>query len=350
MPRVLTPKLVGSVVVRPLRPSADLQFQSTIPTPLRLTPGRANQFTISGTGLDSVKSVVMVMTRTPWRLPGRIISSSKSAITVAVDVPKYLALGPYVIQAVKVDGSLIDTGLTAEADEFKPCAVWTEFNPWQHGFCFVNTTWSDVCFTTVGFRLEYKSDGPFCGSDWGLCGGMSLNAGERFRDGLTDTHDMNQGDAKHAVVDAQFRTLDGPTVKKFLDWIYSPNKGRRLDPMPSVGQRMMNDWNSHIKPELDAYRPVVLGLIFDQISGLGYLDPRNVMKITEQHQVLGIGYTRIGQSTVRICAYDPNYPHDILVLTFDTPNAGVKQELDSGNSLHPDRKSVRGVMFVRSVP
>ena len=74
------------------------------------------------------------------------------------------------------------------------------------------------------------------------------------------------------------------------------------------------------------------------------------MKVTKQHQVLGIGYSALSASTFQIYAYDPNVPDDILVLKFTKEQAGVDQGLDSGNVLPADRRPARGVMFVRGVP
>jgi hypothetical protein len=245
------------------------------------------------------------------------------------------------------------TGLTAQADEYKPCLVWTEFLPKIHGFNFANDNWGAVCFQIAGGRLEYKPDSPhICDNNWGLCGGMSLNAGERYRSGFSGTHDLNQFAIKPDILNAQFRTLDGPTVAKIFAWISSPDQGHVTNPLHSIGYRMGQDWNGLIKPQLDAYKPVVLGLIFDKSATvIGQLNPFNVGTLTNQHQVLGIGYSRIGSNEVRICAYDPNIPNDILFLTFKAGNTGVNQQLDSGNPLSSyKRRPVRGVMFIRSTP
>jgi hypothetical protein len=329
-------------------------FTSMVPSPLSLVAGMAANFTITGTALGSVTSLALVNSRTPlWRLPANILSrTGTTAIMARVSVPKYLAPGEYQIQAVTSTG-VTNTGLIAQAGETKPSLVWTEFHPELHGYKFVNDKdlWGDVCFTIVGGRAEYSPGGPFCRGDWGLCGGMSLSAGERFRSGVPGTHDLEPNAAKPDAVNAQFRTLDGPTVAKFFQWMYSPDVGSTLNPYHSVGIRMQDDWNGLIKPQLDAHKPVVLGLIFDKMATLfSQLDPTNFVDVFKQHQVLGIGYTRIGASTVRIIAYDPNIPDEILILTFTTPHTGVTQALDSGNPLPSTRRPVRGVMFVRSVP
>jgi hypothetical protein len=343
-PTTLKPIPLNPAVTTPI-------FTSTIPSPVVLIAGREIDFTITGAAMGYVRSLALINPRMPlWRLPVNIVSRNNVSITARVVVPKFLASGPYQIQALTGTG-VTGTALTAQAAENKPCAVWTEFNPGLHGFAFPNDPWNDVCYTIVGGRMEYSSTSPLCGSNWGLCGGMSLNAGERFRFGVPGTHDLTRDAAKPAVVDGQFRTLDGPTIAKFFEWMYSPDVGSAINPYHSVGYRMQQDWNGVIKPQLDAYRPVVLGLIFDKKATLvSQLDPTNVLDLTKQHQVLGIGYSRIGASTVRICAYDPNVPDDILILTFEAGKTGVTQALDSGSALPQGRRPARGVMFIRSAP
>jgi len=225
----------------------------------------------------------------------------------------------------------------------------TGFDVKKHGFSFNNTAWGKVCYTVVGgTKLRYDADSPFCSGEWGLCGGMSLLAGERFRAGMT-SHDLTQGAVKQDVVNAQFRTLDEKTVAKFLEWIASPDVGHTLDPHHSIGYRMKEDWNNLIKPRLDRREPVVLGLIFDKHARLVDLRAVGALHdLAKQHQILGIGYTVSG-STVRIRAYDPNYHDEVLELTFTLGKTGTSQRLLSGNALGSKRRTPRGIMFVRGV-
>jgi len=225
----------------------------------------------------------------------------------------------------------------------------TGFDVKKHGFSFNNTTWGKVCYTVVGgTKLRYDADSPFCSGEWGLCGGMSLLAGERFRAGMT-SHDLTQGAVKQDVVNAQFRTLDEKTVAKFLEWIASPDVGHTLDPHHSIGYRMKEDWNNLIKPRLDRREPVVLGLIFDKHARLVDLRAVGALHdLAKQHQILGIGYTMSG-STVKIRAYDPNYHDEVLELTFTLGKTGTSQRLLSGNALGSKRRTPRGIMFVRGV-
>jgi hypothetical protein len=225
----------------------------------------------------------------------------------------------------------------------------TGFDVKKHGFSFDNTAWGKVCYTVVGgTKLRYDANSPFCSGEWGLCGGMSLLAGERFRAGMT-SHDLTQGAVKQDVVNAQFRTLDEKTVAKFLEWIASPDVGHTLDPHHSIGYRMKEDWNNLIKPRLDRREPVVLGLIFDKHARLVDLRAVGALHdLAKQHQILGIGYTMSG-STVKIRAYDPNYHDEVLELTFTLGKTGTSQRLLSGNALGSKRRTPRGIMFVRGI-
>lgn len=225
----------------------------------------------------------------------------------------------------------------------------TGFDVKKHGFSFDNTAWGKVCYTVVGgTKLRYDANSPFCSGEWGLCGGMSLLAGERFRAGMT-SHDLTQGAVKQDVVNAQFRTLDEKTVAKFLEWIASPDVGHTLDPHHSIGYRMKEDWNNLIKPRLDRREPVVLGLIFDKHARLVDLRAVGALHdLAKQHQILGIGYTMSG-STVKIRAYDPNYHDEVLELTFTLGKTGTSQRLLSGTALSSKRRTPRGIMFVRGV-
>ncbi len=344
--------LSQTVILKPLPFNVPgVTFTSTVPSPLVLTAGRTVSFTINGTGLDAIRALTLTNTRTPvWYLLPSIVSKTKDALIARVTVPKYLAPGSYSITARTATIGQVDadTGLAAQGEELKPSAVWTEFYPPFHGFSFANSNWGQICMTLSGGRLMYDENGPICDSNWLLCGGMSLMAGERFRSGSWGTHDLGQTAAKPGAVDAQFRTLDGPTVAKFFEWMYSPDVGHPLNPYHSVGYRMQQDWNGPIKQALDAHKPVVLGLIFDKKATLvSQLDPTNIADLFKQHQVLGIGYTRIGTATVRLVAYDPNYPNEILVLTFEAGKTGVSQAFDSGNPL--SRRAIRGIMFIRNV-
>jgi hypothetical protein len=223
--------------------------------------------------------------------------------------------------------------------------VSTGFDVRQHGFAFPNQNWGQICYSLSDLtELRYDPHGTFCSGGWGLCGGMSLAAGERFLKGLKSIQ-LTQAEAKADIVDGQFRTLDSGTVTKFLDWISAPNVGHTFDPSHSIGYRMKEDWSNSIKPTLSGHEPLVLGLIFDERAR--FIDLRQVgalAVLTSQHQVLGIGFKQTGLQ-VEIEAYDPDYPMDQLSLTFTLAKAGVAQRLLSGT--HLTRKSPRGVLYVR---
>ncbi|GEM_PF-2871777 len=222
----------------------------------------------------------------------------------------------------------------------------TGFDVARNGYSFPNRDWGRVCYSLNGpTQLRYDANGTFCNSGWGLCGGMSLSAGERFLAGLTCDR-LSRAESQNDIVNGQFRTLDSGTVMKFLNWITAPDVGHTLDPSHSIGYRMKLDWENSIKPALSARKPVVLGLIFDKRAQLIDLRQAGALAdLTNQHQVLGIGFKQTSQQ-VELRAYDPNYPKDVLLLSFTLGAPGVDQRLLSGAAL--TRRRPRGVMYVRS--
>ncbi len=227
--------------------------------------------------------------------------------------------------------------------------VTTGFDVRQHGFSFDNQDWGKICYSITGAtKLRYDPGGTFCSAGWGLCGGMSLYAGERFISGMK-SHHLSKEEAKPAIVDDQFRTLDSTTVAKFLEWISSPDKGHPWNPKHSVRERTKNDWDNSIRPRLERREPVVLGLIFDKRATLSsLLEVGALADLTNQHQVLAIGFTQNGDD-VEIQAYDPNYHDDVLLLRFTRGKYGITQRLSSNRPLGDSRRTPRGIMFVRSV-
>jgi hypothetical protein len=229
----------------------------------------------------------------------------------------------------------------------------TGFDVKKHGFSFENSGWGKLCYSVDGVtKLRYDPSGTFCSAGWGLCGGMSLYAGERFLAGMQSIQ-LSQTQVEENILNAQFRTLDPGTVKDFLDWIAAPDVGRRPSlASHSVGYLMKEDWEKSIRPRLSRQEPVVLGLVFDKRAKLtDLLQVGALADLTSQHQVLGIGYSETGNQ-VEIRAYDPNYKEDVLLLTFTLGKTGVSEKRASGLPLRAERakRTVRGVMFVRSVP
>jgi hypothetical protein len=225
--------------------------------------------------------------------------------------------------------------------------VWTGFDPVIHGWSFANANWGRICWRIDGLsRFRYDpSDGYFCDSNWGLCGGMALTAGERFRSG-NRTAGISQAAAKQVIVDGQFRTLDPVTVDKWLNWIASPDVGHWYDPSHSVAWRMNQDWQNQIRPRLDRGEPVVTGVIFSKRARV--IDGRSIgalADLSEQHVVLVVGH-RESKTWVELLAYDSNRPGAMVVLTFTKQKPGVTYRLFSEHASYA-RPYARAVMFIR---
>ncbi|WP_437957672.1 hypothetical protein WME76_41240 [Sorangium sp. So ce119] len=238
----------------------------------------------------------------------------------------------------------------AEESDALTGVVDTGFDVKRHGFSFANKDWRNVCYTIVGAtRLRYSPSSPLCLNDLGLCGGMSLVAGERFRNGMTSI-DLTKPGAEPMIADGQMRTLDPGIVKKWLNWIAAPDRGHWHDPSHSVGYRMRKDWQNEIRPRLDRGEPVVIGLVRSKRARLTDLRELGaIAELDKQHAVLGIGYAQLDKK-VELRCYDPNYPRDVLLMTFLPGKASVAERLASGAVIDQSRKAPRGLMFVRGVP
>jgi len=219
----------------------------------------------------------------------------------------------------------------------------------KHGFSFPNSNWNDICLSFVGTDIRYVDNSSIaaCYDGLGLCGGMSLFAGERYVVGL-ESISLSKDSMKRAITDAQMRTITGEMVSKWMTWIASPDVGHALDPNHSVGYRMKVDWNNSIKPRLDKGEPVVIGLVRNKRARL--IDGRSLGALADlasQHVVLAIGYSIAGNK-VTIEAYDPNFPRDEIRLMLTLGSTGVTETFRNGGSIN--RKSPRGLMFLHGVP
>lgn len=124
---------------------------------------------------------------------------------------------------------------------------------------------------------------------FGLCGGMALAAAERWphRVGLS-TAELESRFVRPLLWRTQARTLQagGPT---FLRYWLAARLGR-----PTRADVLLHEW-AGIRAQIDAGRPVVLGLVGDAPDPFG------------QHQVLAFGYAGTDDRGT-LFVYDPNSP------------------------------------------
>ena len=125
---------------------------------------------------------------------------------------------------------------------------------------------------------------------FGLCGGMALVAAQRWphRSGLP-TSELQQEPMRRMLWRQQVRTLRASGATFLRYWL-----GLRLSGRAAFGSDLLREWKT-IREQIDAGRPVVLGLVGDAP------DPFS------QHQVLAYGYAGTDDRGT-ITAYDPNSP------------------------------------------
>lgn len=132
----------------------------------------------------------------------------------------------------------------------------------------------------------------------GLCGGMSWLVRERFEAGLPVPTDRvapaNGSPLFRAIVRRQVLSLD---------WLRGPLRFWLAAAMPpsALARRTLEIEVPRIRSEIDAGRPVLVGLVRHH----GW----NPFDLTKDHQILAYAYDEeptSGATTIRI--YDPNWP------------------------------------------
>lgn len=183
----------------------------------------------------------------------------------------------------------------------------TDFNVIVHGWGFENTT-RRVCENgdcrtenagiAAAFGLNPVANAVF---PWALCGGMSLSALDRFREGRSI--EGWSAEVKFELIRAQTNTITEATVLNF-----STLSSRALLKQPKLSHAIRTSWPI-VKRSIDNGAPIILGLIYKRAW--------SPFEVFENHQVLAIGYeTGLSNNQIRIIAYDPNYPGVESVITF----------------------------------
>lgn len=172
----------------------------------------------------------------------------------------------------------------------------TRFIPQIHGFKFDNSG-----FHLTAADLGLDSDVAVT-QDFGLCGGMSFAALDRFFserqvEARTDTPD-SADPLFNELLTRQIDTLRDGVWKKVLNWQSAPDMGHLIR-KHSVGYRTKKEWPT-IKEKLDSGIPITLCLICVE----GY-----TANPTKNHQVVAYHYEERDER-IFIWVYDPNHPGD----------------------------------------
>lgn len=168
------------------------------------------------------------------------------------------------------------------------------FRPSAHAFRFRNA------FPSVKLPLTLPGSRSKAAGVYGLCGGMCFAAVDYLRTGKplpTVAQVPADGTPLHLyLLKRQFESLGGGYryALKFLAWMFVPD-GTRLGLRARTYEAL-----PEIRRELEAGRPVVLGLVY--VSGWSSL------AVWKNHQVLAYRIEQPNPDVTRLFIYDPNFP------------------------------------------
>jgi len=175
----------------------------------------------------------------------------------------------------------------------------TAFERDKHGWPFLNDPRNICIFPTCRDEHPMGKFGKATRFKWALCGGMSLSALNRFRNGQPVTDFSPK--IKKELVTAQIRTLLPFPYNwtRFVKWTMKPDQPHTVA-LHTIGHSTKEEWPK-LKKAIDRRAPIIMGIIF--------AGPSNVADdVASNHQVLATGYRyNNGTKEVEIEVYDPNY-------------------------------------------
>jgi hypothetical protein len=210
--------------------------------------------------------------------------------------------------------------------------VATAFDPAVHGFHFSNRfSGLDIIEEVNDGFVDIVRSVPVPDSfweGWGLCGGMSWHALDRYyaRNAVPpQTTRPGAGSVLFKVFVA--RQVDSlrrwRLINACIDWQARPDQQVWWVPRRSIGAKTTKQWPS-IKASIDRGLPASLTLI------RGTTDP------SKNHQVVAIGYRFDDVAKrVEIDLYDPNRPEQKphLVILLGRPNHRIEASQSTGEEL-----------------
>ena len=222
-----------------------------------------------------------------------------------------------------------------------------DFRPSVHGLKFVNSfTLPSVIMTPLS-KLAAKLGFSIGSGAYGLCGGMSLLAGDHFSFGVpvpTTTSVPATGSALHTkLVDRQMDSLSlnlssigpsfGAPVLKFFDWMGRPDSGA-----PNSTAALTTVELAKVTAALRRGKVVVIGLVLVDKTG----------SLTQNHQVLVHCMTRQSPGLALLHIYDPNFPlrDDIRIEVRTSGGETTSKELVPGGS----GQNIRGFFVMPFTP
>jgi len=179
---------------------------------------------------------------------------------------------------------------------------WTFFDPATNGWPFPNDRFKVCAAPTCIPENTVGSFGhQFLEARWALCGGMSLSALRRFKEG-TNIEPYSSSLKDHELIPAQLKVVAeyGDT---FVEWNARPDVGHPTD-IHSMRISTKKEWWT-VRAAIDKGAPIMLGLILVKQT----YDPA---KIFDNHVVLAVGYS-YNDSTqdAKLYVYDSRDPENV---------------------------------------
>jgi hypothetical protein len=218
----------------------------------------------------------------------------------------------------------------------------TKFIPEHHGFPFENKAFAVCAAPTCKdehSRMPLAYFEKFYNFKWALCGGMSLNALKRFRNGippaplspelkedliadqiltliqspalLPDMNDVQNIFNPTYVFNMAQATQDALSknaLTKFMLWQARPTEPHTFA-LHTIGSETKKAWNE-VKHAIDRGAPILLGLILVQSN--------NPVAAVDNHQVVATGYAFNEQTKdVQLYVYDPKHKNFTSTILFN---------------------------------
>jgi hypothetical protein len=198
-------------------------------------------------------------------------------------------------------------------------SVSTKFDPKDDGFRFENSFDFPVLFNMNLSFPAFKAIGDIV---YGLCGGMCCAALDYHLAGkpVPTESEVNNISLKlfRYLWVRQLNTLSTSVLEKLFSWAIQDTR--------ALHKKITKDEVPAVKLSIDSGTPCVLVLVRS----------RGILKMTENHQVLAVGYSfDPATSDMSIQLYEPNYPGKVpeLTMNLSRPSSGIKLAQSTGEPL-----------------
>ncbi len=205
------------------------------------------------------------------------------------------------------------------------------FDPKKDGFHFKNRyngldILKEVDDGLGDFARQISESADFW-KGWGLCGGMTWHALDRFyaKNSVPATAQIPNRDSPlfRILVLRQIDSFHGANlITKCIKWQSRNSQRQWWDPRSTIRQLTLRQWPT-VKDQINRGIPASLTLI------------RTVINPSDNHQVLAVSYKEdTAKGMAEIGLYDPNRPDQEPTITIELTGASAgKAEQSSGENL-----------------